>query len=67
VLSRAERGSKLNDPMNTWVSSTENVFSCRLVFELPRILRNRCPAFELVRFISWSATPARSSARRRFA
>ena len=35
VLSRAERGSKLKEPMKIREPSIENVFACKLEAELP--------------------------------
>ena len=71
VLSFAERGSKLYDPTNTRVPSTANVFACRLEPELPSrpawcSPRSAAPMTADVRRNSKSATPASSSALRRF-
>ena len=68
VLSRFERGSKLNEPMKTWERSTSNVFACRLEPELPTPGRGAgvapvCAAF----MTSQSSTPAASIDCRHFA
>src|SRR5690625_4384875 len=36
VFSRAERGSKLNDPTKIFLSSIESVLACKLALALPK-------------------------------
>src|SRR5438105_439408 len=67
VLSRAERGSKLNDPMNTCERSTENVLACRLEVELPITPCSLTDGPEEERLISNNWIPDSSNGRRHFA
>lgn len=71
VLSRAERGSKLKEPMKMDEPSIEKVFACKLEAELPLlpsgVRTSRTGRADAARFISNSFTPAASKGLRRLA